>query len=116
MISYDQAVAELVDAIQKHESITAFQKVKEKLEDDAELEHLVHDMKGFQQDAVLFNRIDKQKASEQAGQEADHMQENLESLPIVQDYRDKMQDASDLIQYVTKTLEEKINEDLTDGK
>lgn len=40
------------------------------------------------------------------------MGESLDKLPIVQDYRAKMQDASDLLQYVTKTLEEKINEEL----
>ena len=36
----------------------------------------------------------------------DLIQHELENLPIVQDYRQKMQDASDLIQYVTKSIEE----------
>ena len=44
------------------------------------------------------------------------MEKELVDSPLVQDYRNKMQDASDLLQYVTKTLEEKINKELTNDK
>ena len=33
----------------------------------------------------------------------------------MKDYRNKMQDASDLVQYITKNLETKINEELTNN-
>ena len=72
-------------------------------------------MKAYQQEAVLFQKIEKQRAYEEAGEQADLIQNELENLPIVQNYRQKMQDASDLIQYVTKSIEEKINEELRHG-
>ena len=72
-------------------------------------------MKAYQQEAVLFQKIEKQRAYEEAGEQADLIQNELENLPIVQDYRQKMQDASDLIQYVSKSIEEKINEELRHG-
>ena len=53
--------------------------------------------------------------AEEAGEQADLIQHELENLPIVQDYRQKMQDASDLVQYVTKSIEERINEELRHG-
>jgi cell fate (sporulation/competence/biofilm development) regulator YmcA (YheA/YmcA/DUF963 family) len=48
--------------------------------------------------------------------QADQLQEELSDLPIVKDYRAKMQDASDLVQYITNSLETKINEELSNGK
>ena len=79
------------------------------------LSHLAGQMKAYQQEAVLFQKIEKQRAYEEAGEQADLIQHELENLPIVQDYRQKMQDASDLIQYVTKSIEERINEELRHG-
>lgn len=116
MSNYDQAVGKLVQAIQKHDSVQAFQKAEQKIKTFPELENLVADMKAYQQDAVLYHKIDKLVAEEKAGQQADQLQKELSDLPIVKDYRDKMQDSSDLIQYITKNLETKINEELINGK
>ena len=52
-------------------------------------------MKAYQQEAVLFQKIEKQRAYEEAGEQADLIQHELENLHFVQDYRQKMQDASD---------------------
>ena len=73
-------------------------------------------MKAYQQEAVLYQKIDKQVEKEKAGEQADQLQKDLSELPIVKDYRDKMQDASDLVQYITNSLETKINEELSNGK
>ena len=80
-----------------------------------QISDLARQMKAYQQEAVLFQKIEKQRAYEEAGEQADLIQHELENLPIVQDYRQKMQDASDLIQYVTKSIEERINEELRHG-
>ena len=64
---------------------------------------------------MLYHKIDKLVAEEAAGKQADQLQKDLSDLPIVKDYRNKMQDASDLVQYITKNLETKINEELTNN-
>ena len=86
------------------------------------LQFFVHPTPHFDDFSVLlspekfwFQKIEKQRADEEAGEQADLIQHELENLPIVQDYRQKMQDASDLIQYVTKSIEERINEELRHG-
>ena len=115
MSKYDQAVDKLVQAIQKHDSVQEFQKVEQKIKTFPELDSLVDDMKAYQQEAVLFHKIDKAHAEKKAGEQADQLQEELSDLPIVKDYRAKMQDASDLVQYITNSLETKINEELTNN-
>ena len=115
MSNYNQSVDKLVQAIQKHDSVRNFQKVEQKIKTFSELDNLVDDMKAYQQDAVLYHKIDKSVAEETAGKRADQLQRDLSNLPIVQDYRSKMQDASDLLQYITNSLETKINEELTNN-
>ena len=116
MSNYDQAVEKLLQAVRKHDSVVEFQKAEEKIKDFPELENLVKDMKAYQQEAVLFHKIDKTCAEKEAGAQADQLREELSELPIVKDYRAKMQDASDLVQYITNSLEAKINEELSNGK
>ena len=116
MSSYDKAAENLLQAIKQHDSVRYFQKAEQKIKAFPELEQQVDKMKAYQQEAVLYQKIDKQVAKEKAGEQADQLQKDLSELPIVKDYRDKMQDASDLVQYITNSLETKINEELSNGK
>lgn len=116
MMESSQAKQQLIELLKQHDVIQAYQKAEAKIKHQPDLEHLVYDMKSYQQDSVLFQKIDKKNAKQVSEQKVDTIQSELDNLPIVQDYREKMQDASDLLQYITKTLEEKINEELADGK
>ena len=110
-----KAKEELIDLLKHHEVVLAFQEAEKAIGQVPQISHLAGQMKAYQQEAVLFQKIEKQRAYEEAGEQADLIQNELENLPIVQDYRQKMQDASDLIQYVTKSIEERINEELRHG-
>lgn len=100
-----KAKEELIDLLKHHEAVLAFQEAEKAIGQVPQISHLAGQMKAYQQEAVLFQKIEKQRAYEEAGEQADLIQHELENLPIVQDYRQKMQDASDLIQYVTKSIE-----------
>lgn len=109
---FQDAQDHLINLLKDHEAVLAFQEAQKGIEGVPELNHLAGQMKSYQQEAVLFQKIEKEKAKDQSAQQAEVIREELESLPIVQDYRQKMQDASDLVQYVTKSIEERINEAL----
>ncbi|MGT2933684.1 YlbF family regulator [Streptococcus catagoni] len=116
MSTYDNALEQLLLAINNHSSIIAYKRVEKKINSSAEIQKMVYDMKKKQQDAVIFDKIEKSQASQIAMDASKKLEEELLDRPIIDDYRDKMQDASDLIQYVTKTIEEKINKELKDDK
>ena len=113
--NFQKAKEELIDLLKNDEAVLAFQEAEESIGQIPQISDLARQMKAYQQEAVLFQKIEKQRAYEEAGEQADLIQHELENLPIVQDYRQKMQDASDLIQYVTKSIEERINEELRHG-
>ena len=62
MSSYDKAVENLLQAIKQHDSVRYFQKAEQKIKAFPELEQQVDKMKAYQQEAVLYQKIDKQVA------------------------------------------------------
>lgn len=112
MSSFEEALEHLTALLREHDSVKAYQAADKKMKSLPELSRLAYKMKAYQQDAVLFQRIEKTKAQKEADKQAEKLGKDLDGLPIVEDYRLKMQDASDLLQYVTKTLEDRINEEL----
>ncbi|WP_164683973.1 YlbF family regulator [Streptococcus hyointestinalis] len=116
MTDLERATKKLTCQLQHHPSVLAYQKAEEQLEELPELKEDVVQMKAYQQAFVLYQKIHKEKAAKQAGDKADVLSQTLETSPLVADYRQKMQDASDLLQYVTQRLEDRINEELGNGK
>lgn len=116
MTHYQESLNQLIEAIENHSSVKDFKAINqntqflEKYKNDAYL------MKLNQQNALLFDRFEKCNAAKQSDREARKMQDSLEDQPLIDDYRQKMQDASDLIQYVTKTIEDKINKEIKDDR
>lgn len=116
MIHYQESLKQLIEAVENHSSIKDFKAISqnnqflEKYKNDAYL------MKLNQQNALLFEKFEKTNAAKQSNIQARKLQDSLEDQPLINDYRQKMQDASDLIQYVTKTIEEKINKEIKDDR
>lgn len=73
-------------------------------------------MKRYQQDALLFKKIDKEKAATVSASRSKELEDRLSHQLLIDDYREKMQDASDVIQYITKRIEDQLNKELTNGK
>ncbi|MFC3927022.1 YlbF family regulator [Streptococcus caprae] len=114
--AYDEAVAHLKYLLAEHSTVKDFQAIEAKIAELTDLPQQVHQMKAYQQEAVLYQKTGKEQALAETDLKVDQLEKDLLELPIVLDYRQKMQDASDLLQYVTKSLEEKINEEILNGK
>ncbi|KXT76073.1 YlbF family regulator [Streptococcus sp. DD12] len=109
MMQWEEETDKLAALLKNHSSVQAFLEVKTRLEKLPELQDKVGEMKDHQQEAVFFNKIEKEQAYLQADEEAIRLQDDLSQLPVVVEYRQKMQDASDLLYHVTKAIEEGIN-------
>ncbi|MGT2744541.1 YlbF family regulator [Streptococcus phocae subsp. phocae] len=114
MTSYQATLNQLIEAICKHDSIIAYQKAHDRLMQTS-YHQKAYQMKRHQQDSHLFQKISKNQAAKVSETSAKYLEAELNSLPLIVDYRDKMQDASDLLQYITKTIENKLNKEITNG-
>ena len=108
-MSWEEETEKLANLLKNHVSVQAFSEVKARMDSLPEIQDKVGEMKQYQQEAVFFDKIEKEQAYMQADEEAIRLQDDLTDLPIVVEYRQKMQDASDLLYHVTKAIEEGIN-------
>ena len=66
-----KAKEELIDLLKHHEAVLAFQEAEKAIGQVPQISHLAGQMKAYQQEAVLFQKIEKQRAYEEAGEQAD---------------------------------------------
>lgn len=66
-----KAKEELIDLLKHHEAVLAFQDAEKAIGQVPQISHLAGQMKAYQQEAVLFQKIEKQRAYEEAGEQAD---------------------------------------------
>ncbi|MGT2887883.1 YlbF family regulator [Streptococcus didelphis] len=116
MTVYNDSLKRLTRLIKSHESVISYKKIEKEINHIKTFKKEVYVMKKNQQNAVLFQQISKPEAAKQSRNLAIETEEGLNKEPIINDFRSKMQDASDLIQYITKTIEYKMNEELRNDK
>ena len=61
-----KAKEELIDLLKHHEAVLAFQEAEKAIGQVPQISHLAGQMKAYQQEAVLFQKIEKQRAYEEA--------------------------------------------------
>ncbi|MDR0199697.1 MAG: YlbF family regulator [Streptococcaceae bacterium] len=89
-----------------------FQAAEQKLKHEKQLWEDYERMKSFQKEAILYQQIGKQKAYQETSKAAGQLEKRLKNHPVVRDYALKLADVNDLLDYVTHTIEEKVNQSL----
>ncbi|MGX6993658.1 hypothetical protein CBF34_09400 [Vagococcus penaei] len=114
-ISYDyednvkKALARLIESLNNHDTIKAYQAVEQRIDQHEGLKKLVDEIKQHQKEAVAFAHYDKPVAEQEALRQANAKQKEFDNHPLVIDYRDKLVEANDLLQHLTHLLETEVN-------
>ncbi|WP_159545852.1 YlbF family regulator [Streptococcus halichoeri] len=111
MSDYELALAHLITRLKQHPSILAYHAAKQELDQLPALSKKAYEMKVKQQDGIIFTHIAKDLAAEQSLQRAQSLARELDQHPLVEAYRAKMQDASDLLHHITQMIEEELNKE-----
>ncbi|MGY3704659.1 hypothetical protein BW731_07915 [Vagococcus martis] len=113
------SMAELLDGLKNHDTIKAYKKIEQRIDEHEGLKQLVEDIKVLQKEAVKFAHYDKPNAEKEAIRQADELQEAFDTHPLVVEYRECLVEANDLLHHlalilqtqVNDTLEQKLNEE-----
>ncbi len=107
-----EALQRLLRLLNENEVIRSYQQIEEKVKDHPGLHELTEEIKQFQQDAVKFAHYGKPEAERIALRKADELTKQFDEHPLVVSYRERLIEANDLLQHVTNTIEEKVNQEL----
>lgn len=104
------ALLELLAELQEHSIVKDFQAIEEKTRNNQTLEKMEEQIKALQKEAVSFAHYGKPEAERQALAQADALRRAYEEHPLVVSYRQRLQEANDLLHYVTGRIQTEINE------
>ncbi len=113
MMPFQKQLDHLASLLVQHPNVISYQALEKEVKSLPQLQEQTIKMKAYQQEAVLYQKLEKFQAYESSSEAAILLEAELNQNPLVQAYRVKLQDTSDLLQYVTKSIEDKINEELT---
>ena len=108
----EQALNSLITLLNQSEIIRDYKAIEAKVEGHEGLVALVEEIKAEQKNAVKFAHYGKPEAEKVALKEADRLTEEFDNHPLVIRYREKLIEANDLLQHLTKRFETKFNHHL----
>ncbi|MGX4686843.1 RicAFT regulatory complex protein RicA family protein [Vagococcus sp. JNUCC 83] len=108
----NHSLSELLDSLEKHDTIKAYKKIEKKIDEHDGLKEMVEDIKKLQKDAVKYAHYDKPNAEKEALRQADELQEAFDNHPLVLEYRECLVEANDLLHHLTSLLQNRVNDTL----
>ncbi|MGF9856467.1 RicAFT regulatory complex protein RicA family protein [Priestia endophytica] len=109
---------ELAGMISETEEVDFFKRAEAKLNENEKVRLTINEIKQLQKQAVNFQHYGKTEALRKTEAKIDALQEELDNLPIIQQFKDSQGDVNDLLQLVATTISKKVTDEIiisTDG-
>lgn len=103
---------QLEQLIGQHPVIQAFKEVEMRARTNRHLQELEEQIKAAQKEAVQFAHYGKPEAEKQAILRIEELTAVYNQQPLVVRYREMLFEANDLLQFVTNTVQKKVNQAL----
>ena len=109
---------ELASMLAKTEEIERFKQIEAKINDNEKVQRLISRIKTLQKQAVNLQAYEKTEALNKVETEIDNVQEELDSIPIVQEFKEIQVIVNDVLQLVSGTIAREVTNQVivdTDG-
>lgn len=103
-------VDKLLSLLLAQDDIQAFRQIQQRTKENKQLQRLEEAIKQAQKDAVLFGHYQKPEAQKEALAKADALTKEFNDRPIVAAYRERLNRADEILQYVSKEIQRQVNE------
>jgi cell fate (sporulation/competence/biofilm development) regulator YmcA (YheA/YmcA/DUF963 family) len=108
----------LAEMLAGTEEIERFKQVEAKLNENKKVQKLIQKIKTLQKQAVNFQAYEKKEALKNVEKELDRLQEEIDAIPVVQEFKEIQVVVNDVLQLVTKTIAREVTNNIiesTDG-
>lgn len=97
------------------EEIERFKQVEAKLNQNKKVQSLIKKIKTLQKQAVNFQAYDKKEALQRIEQEIDRLQNEIDEIPVVQEFKETQIVVNDVLQLVSKTISRTVTNDIIES-
>ncbi|BBD90169.1 RicAFT regulatory complex protein RicA family protein [Staphylococcus caprae] len=100
----------LANRINNLEIVKDYQTIEKQIHNNKTIENKMKNLKKQQKQSVNFQNYGKDNAFQQSENQIHHIEDEINQLPIVEEFRSAQYDANDLLQMMIKTMEDRLNE------
>lgn len=109
---------ELAKMIAETEEVDFFKRAEAQLNENQKVRETIASIKSLQKQAVNFQHYGKTEALKQVEAKIDRLQQELDELPIIQQFQESQINVNDLLQLVANTISTTVTDEIivsTDG-
>lgn len=104
---------ELAELIATSNEVQFFQKAENQISSNDQIQTLISAIKKKQKEIVAFESFENKKMVEKIEKEIDDLQDQLDNIPIVNEFRQSQEDINYLLQLVMSVIRDSISEKIT---
>ncbi|WP_413381460.1 RicAFT regulatory complex protein RicA family protein [Alkalihalobacillus sp. 1P02AB] len=103
---------ELASMMAETEEVDFFKKAEKQINEHLRVQELIAQIKKLQKEAVNLKHYNKSEALKQTEAKIDELQDEIEQIPLVQEFQQSQVEVNDLLQMVSNTITKKITEEI----
>ncbi|HET7629137.1 MAG TPA: YlbF family regulator [Bacillales bacterium] len=103
---------QLARMISETEEVEFFQKAEQQINENEKVSGLIAQIKLKQKEAVNLQHFGKHEALKKVEAEIDELTDELEGIPIVQEFKDSQSRINQLLQLISKTISNTVTEEI----
>lgn len=104
---------ELAQLLTTSEEVITYQKAEKKIQNHERIQSLISEIKKKQKEVVAFESFENEEMVKKIEQEMNDLQDELDSIPLVQQFQQTQSDINYLLQLVISVIRDTVSEKLT---
>ncbi|PLT34132.1 RicAFT regulatory complex protein RicA family protein [Bacillus sp. V5-8f] len=107
--------ADLAKMIAETEEVDFFKRAEAQINENQKVREMIASIKSLQKQAVNFQNYGKDKAFKQVQDKIDALEQELDELPIVQEFKQSQGDVNDLLQMVASQVSNTVTDSIIES-
>ncbi|MDR4946425.1 RicAFT regulatory complex protein RicA family protein [Neobacillus cucumis] len=104
--------AELARMIAETEEVDFFKRAEAHIHENQKVKTLISDIKGLQKQAVNLQHYGKSEALKKVEEKIASIEEELDDIPVVQDFKQSQVDVNELLQLIASTISNTVTDEI----
>ncbi|WP_078554553.1 RicAFT regulatory complex protein RicA family protein [Bacillus alkalicellulosilyticus] len=106
---------ELASMIAETEEVEFFKKAEKQINENLKVQEIIAKIKKEQKEAVNLQHYGKSEALEKVEQRIDQLQDEIDDIPLVQEFKQSQMDVNYLLQLVSSTISDSVTKEIIES-
>lgn len=104
--------AEIARMIAETEEVDFFKRAEAQIHENPKVRTLIADIKGLQKQAVNLQHYGKQEALKKVEEKIASIEQELDEIPVVQEFKQSQVEVNDLLQIIASTISNTVTDEI----